>query len=228
MMNNIFPTKYIKITNPYSSSHKGVDFGWSPNYGGPNVSIYAINNGVIYKKEVQKKGGYCLYIKHDNGMVSLYAHLKKNSYRYNVGDRVKINDVIATMGNTGVVTGNHVHLSLYKKLPLVNSNKINPLPYLYANNTNIINTNTKNKYHINYENNTTNNTSNNKLNVGDKVLITGSYASASTDKVAKNKKLIGSTRYILKIYDKRNFPYQVGNSTGVSGYFKESSLKKIS
>lgn len=228
-MNNIFPTKYIKITNKYSSSHKGVDFGWSSAYGGNNVDILAINDGVIYKTEIQKKGGYCLYIKHDNGMVSLYAHLKKNSYRYKVGTRVSRGSVVATMGGTGVVTGNHVHLSLYKSTVLKDSNKVNPLPYLYANSSNIINPNTKANYKINYEDNSSNpsNPTSDDLKVGDKVKIIGKYASSSTSTTAVNKKLIGSTRYILKIYSGRNYPYQVGNSTGVSGYFKASSLQKL-
>ncbi len=229
-MNNIFPTKYIKITNNYSSSHKGIDFGWSSSYGGSNVSVFSINDGVVYKTEIQKKGGYCMYIKHDNGMVSLYAHLKKNSYKFKVGDRVNRGSVIANMGGTGVVTGNHVHLSLYKNTNLNDSNKVNPLPYLYANDSNIINSSTKAKYKINYESNqqSSNNNTDNSLKVGDKVQIIGNYASSSTSTKAVNKKLIGATRYILKIYQGRNYPYQVGNTTGVSGYFKANSLKKLS
>ena len=223
-MNSFFPTKYIKITNYYKDTHKGIDFGWSKEYGGPNVDIYAINDGVIYKKEIQEKGGYCLYIKHDDGKVSLYAHLKKDSYRYNIGDRVKRRTVVATMGNTGVVTGNHVHLALYKKLPLKNANLINPLGYLYATSFNIVNAETKKKYNIKYENNDTND----DLKVGDTVLITGNYASSSTATKAENDKLVGSTRSILKIYKGRNYPYQVGNSSGVAGYFKKDSLKKVS
>ena len=38
---------------------------------------------------------------------------------------------------------------------------------------------------------------------------------------------IGWERQILKVWDGRPFPYQVGNSTGTTGFYKASALQKM-
>ena len=64
------------------------------------------------------------------------------------------------------------------------------------------------------------------LHVGDKVKIvgTGNGSSYGDSNTAYG---IGWTREILKIYSGRKFPYQVGNSTGTTGFYPESSLEKL-
>ena len=64
------------------------------------------------------------------------------------------------------------------------------------------------------------------LHVGDKVKIigTGNGSSYGDSNTAYG---IGWERQILKIWSGRPFPYQVGNSTGTTGFYKESSLQKI-
>ena len=64
------------------------------------------------------------------------------------------------------------------------------------------------------------------LHVGDKVKIVGTGNSAS-DGSSNTAYGIGWTREILKIYSGRKFPYQVGNSTGTTGFYPESSLEKL-
>ena len=64
------------------------------------------------------------------------------------------------------------------------------------------------------------------LHVGDKVKIIGTGNGAS-DGSSNTAYGIGWTREILKIYSGRKFPYQVGNSTGTTGFYKESSLQKL-
>ena len=64
------------------------------------------------------------------------------------------------------------------------------------------------------------------LHVGDKVKIIGTGNGAS-DGSSNTAYGIGWTREILKIYSGRKFPYQVGNSTGTTGFYPESSLEKI-
>lgn len=63
------------------------------------------------------------------------------------------------------------------------------------------------------------------LKVGDKVKIigTGKASSYGDNPTAGG---IGWNREILKIWDGRPYPYQVGNSTGTTGFYKESSLQK--
>ena len=64
------------------------------------------------------------------------------------------------------------------------------------------------------------------LHVGDKVKIIGTGNGAS-DGSSNTAYGIGWTREILKIYSGRKFPYQVGNSTGTTGFYPESSLQKL-
>lgn len=65
-----------------------------------------------------------------------------------------------------------------------------------------------------------------ELKVGDKVKIIGSGNGAS-DGSANTAGGIGYEREVLKIYEGRAFPYQVGNSTGTTGFYKASSLQKL-
>lgn len=71
-----------------------------------------------------------------------------------------------------------------------------------------------------------NNTINTTYKVGNKVEISGEYASSSFAKKAYNTKAIGWEREILDIINDREYPYVVGNKDGVTGYFKASSLKR--
>ena len=64
------------------------------------------------------------------------------------------------------------------------------------------------------------------LHVGDKVKIIGTGNGAS-DGSSNTAYGIGWERQILKIWSGRQFPYQVGNSTGTTGFYKESSLQKL-
>lgn len=66
----------------------------------------------------------------------------------------------------------------------------------------------------------------NGLKVGDKVKIVGTGNGAS-DGSSNTAYGIGWEREILKIYEGRAYPYQVGNSTGTTGFYKASSLEKL-
>ena len=63
------------------------------------------------------------------------------------------------------------------------------------------------------------------LSVGDKVEIigTGNGSSYGTSNTAYG---IGWTRQVLKIWDGRPFPYQVGNNSGTTGFYKAEALRK--
>ena len=64
------------------------------------------------------------------------------------------------------------------------------------------------------------------LQVGDRVKITGT-GNGSSYGDSNTAYGIGWERQILKIWSGRPFPYQVGNSTGTTGFYKESSLQKL-
>ena len=61
--------------------------------------------------------------------------------------------------------------------------------------------------------------------IGSKVLIIGNYSNSSYSDNAYNSKAIGWNREILYIIENSNYPYAVGDSTGVTGYFKASSIE---
>ena len=71
------------------------------------------------------------------------------------------------------------------------------------------------------------------LKVGDKVKINikSSGYSASADGTANGgrtyKVANGWVREILRIHDGKKYPYQVGNATGTTGFFKAEDLQKI-
>ena len=65
-----------------------------------------------------------------------------------------------------------------------------------------------------------------ELQVGDRVKITGT-GNGSSYGDSNTAYGIGWERQILKIWSGRPFPYQVGNSTGTTGFYKESSLQKL-
>ena len=64
------------------------------------------------------------------------------------------------------------------------------------------------------------------LQVGDRVKITGT-GNGSSYGDSNTAYGIGWERQILKIWSGRPFPYQIGNSTGTTGFYKESSLQKL-
>jgi len=59
-----------------------------------------------------------IMIKHDDGTVAFYAHLKHNSILVKVGDRVSQGQPIAESGNSGNTQGlPHLHFGVYESWP---------------------------------------------------------------------------------------------------------------
>lgn len=65
-----------------------------------------------------------------------------------------------------------------------------------------------------------------ELNVGDAVEIIGT-GNGSTYGRSNTAYGIGWKRQILKIWNGKPYPYQVGNNTGTTGFYKKEALKKI-
>lgn len=110
-------SKYGNRKHPVSgniSFHNGIDIAVP-------IGTHIINpyNGVVKNINTHSTGGKQLIIEHDNGFTTGYAHLENNSF-FQIGDKVKQGEVIATTGNTGISTGPHLHLTLRKDGVLVN------------------------------------------------------------------------------------------------------------
>lgn len=107
----VFGTKYgVKGTSWKCGWHSGIDLK-STNYGGDG-RVYPIAAGVV--QEIDNAGSYGkhIYILHDDGYLSLYAHLSKINVTQ--GQRVDLNTVIGQEGTTGNSTGIHLHLEVHK------------------------------------------------------------------------------------------------------------------
>ena len=88
--------------NKKSAFHTGIDFR-----GKRGEKIKATADGVV--KKAFKNGGYGNYvmIDHGNGYTTSFSHMQK--YMVRRGDRVKRDQVIGLVGNTGRSTGPHLH-----------------------------------------------------------------------------------------------------------------------
>jgi len=98
--------------------HSGTDFFavWSD-------TVYATGNGLVYRARRNFGYGRQIKIEHCGEYYSSYSHL----YRYFVkeGDSVKLGQPIARAGNSGMVTGPHLHYEIYR-----NGKTTNPMEVL--------------------------------------------------------------------------------------------------
>jgi len=96
--------------------HFGTDF-----IMGENTPILSPAPGIVFDKNWDwPGGGNALAIRHENGLLTIYAHL--NKILVNVGDKVNRGDEIALSGNTGTKTsGPHLHFQLNLDVDLYGS-----------------------------------------------------------------------------------------------------------
>ena len=124
----------VNPINGYGEGHKGIDITrWTGYSNVGKITAFAdgtvigIKNsvpGVDTQNSWNSEGNYVV-IKHKNGYVSKYFHLKKDSIKVYIYEEVKEGQVIADMGTTGNSTGYHLHFQLE-----YNENPIDPLPFL--------------------------------------------------------------------------------------------------
>lgn len=97
--------------NATSVEHKGVDIRAAK--GAP---VRASADGVVVEasSRVPGKEGYgtLVIVDHGHGMQSRYAHL--DSYKVKIGQSVKKGELIGAVGETGKVTGPHLHFEVLK------------------------------------------------------------------------------------------------------------------
>ena len=95
--------------------HQGVEFN-----NADGTPVHAIGNGVVVHSAPAEQGALTVAIKHDRQLTadgkrlflfSVYYHNSKLLAQ--VGQRVKVGDVIALVGNTGRATNDHLHLEVH-------------------------------------------------------------------------------------------------------------------
>lgn len=90
-----------------SGKHAGVDVA-----AAINTPIYAVSSGVVTKSYYSTTYGNVVFIKHEEGYETVYAHLQKRLVAE--GERVDQGQVIGTMGSTGKSSGPHLHFEIHK------------------------------------------------------------------------------------------------------------------
>lgn len=124
------PVSYKRISSKFTKkrwhpvlkryrAHLGTDFA-APR----GRKIYAAGDGKIEFRG--RRGGYgkTIIIRHPNGYKTLYAHQNKFRSGLKRGSRVKRGQHIGYVGNTGLSSGPHLHLGLYKNGRAVNPMKV--------------------------------------------------------------------------------------------------------
>lgn len=92
--------------------HSGLDIA-APE----GTPIKAVEAGTVLEASNFFFSGNVVYIDHGQGLISMYAHM--HSMDVKKGDRVERGQVIGTVGQTGRVTGAHLHLGLIANQTLV-------------------------------------------------------------------------------------------------------------
>ncbi|MFN0023615.1 MAG: M23 family metallopeptidase [Parvularculaceae bacterium] len=103
-----------------AASHHGIDF--SASWAAP---IIATAQGVVKFAGVRAGFGRCVEIDHGNGFLTRYAHL--NRIVVKAGQRVKLNQKVGELGNSGRSTGPHVHYEV-----IFRGQPRNPLRFIEA------------------------------------------------------------------------------------------------
>ena len=101
-----------------TTRHLGVDFR-----GAVGEPVKAANRGVVALVDRFFLAGNVVYVDHGGGIVTSYFHLSKTLVKQ--GDVVKRGQVIGEVGNTGRVTGPHLHWAAR-----YGENTVNPLDLL--------------------------------------------------------------------------------------------------
>lgn len=116
-----------RTLNGTTKQHNGIDLVGK---GYPLDHIVAYDDGTVTAALNTCSGatpatGNYVKIKHNDGAVSIYMHMKRGSVTVKVGDKVQRGQRIGYMGNTGRSTGAHLHFGLQ-----VGGKYVDPLPYL--------------------------------------------------------------------------------------------------
>lgn len=108
---------------PYFHMHEGTDL-----FAQEGTLVVASADGVISKLMNGSIGGVSIWLTEDDGSYHYYGHLKSYAPGLTQGMRVRIGQVLGTVGRTGVAvdTYPHVHFEIHP----AGGKAVNPKPYL--------------------------------------------------------------------------------------------------
>lgn len=141
--------RYYNSGNPKNHGGRSSKYNSIDIAGNSGDAIYAIEKGTVVEKGYQSSGfGNYVVIKHQNGLYSLYGHLKGFASGIDYGTPVSSKQVIGYMGTTGCSTGNHLHFELYN--PNNYNTVINPWTTYYQGKISVTVGGNSYKANINY------------------------------------------------------------------------------
>ncbi|MGY1691152.1 M23 family metallopeptidase [Geodermatophilus sp. SYSU D01105] len=124
---------YVKPTSGRTSSCFG--WRWGALHGGVDMAapigtpVYAAHSGVVQRAGTATGFGYAVYIRGDDGAVTVYGHV--NRYFVSAGERVVAGEEIAEVGNRGQSTGPHLHFEVHPSGAMYGS-QVDPVPWMRA------------------------------------------------------------------------------------------------
>jgi murein DD-endopeptidase MepM/ murein hydrolase activator NlpD len=121
----VLPVQGARLTSSFGprwgTLHAGIDLA-APMH----TPEFAVMDGVVLEAGPASGFGLAVYIRHENGDVTVYGHMDKILVA--AGQVVKAGDTIALLGNRGQSTGPHLHFEVH--VGGLNGQKIDPLPWL--------------------------------------------------------------------------------------------------
>jgi murein DD-endopeptidase MepM/ murein hydrolase activator NlpD len=106
----IWPLKKLDVSSEFGSRnnrHKGIDLR-APQ----GTAIFASADGEVLFAGRKSGYGKVIILKHADNIQTFYAHNEKNLV--SKGQRIRQGEKIATVGQTGNATGNHVHFEFIR------------------------------------------------------------------------------------------------------------------
>jgi murein DD-endopeptidase MepM/ murein hydrolase activator NlpD len=114
------PLAYRRISSRFTNSrfhpilrtwrsHRGVDYA-----ADAGTDIMATSDGVVIHRGFDSSYGNSVQIRHPNGFVTRYAHMRGFRGGIVVGSRVRQGEVIGYVGSTGLATGPHLHYEMLR------------------------------------------------------------------------------------------------------------------
>ena len=101
-------SKFARTSPAYPTCfHNGIDIG--AKYG--TIVVAARAGRAVAVENAPYAYGRWITIEHDNGLITMYAHLSLQSVA--VGREVDKGEIIGYMGSTGYSTGSHLHFTVY-------------------------------------------------------------------------------------------------------------------
>ncbi|WP_255362477.1 peptidoglycan DD-metalloendopeptidase family protein [Blastococcus aurantiacus] len=108
---------------------------WGTFHGGVDIAapigtpVYAAHSGVVQRAGTATGFGYAVYIRGDDGYVTVYGHV--NRYFVQAGERVRAGEQIAEVGNRGQSTGPHLHFEAHPN-GVMYGGQVDPVDWLAA------------------------------------------------------------------------------------------------